>query len=632
MDSSRIHILIVEDESAHTEAIGRAFQTAKLNAEVQVADTLQEYREAIAASQPDIVIMDMELPDGKAVEVLSFPPESKLFPVVVMTSYGNEQVAVDAMKAGALDYVVKSPATFTGMPATVERCMREWKLLLEKKHSEQQWSSTFEAINNPIWLVDSDGRIINHNKASERLLNKTSKELDGHLCYEVVCNVSQSPGSHPFVRMIETRHRESDIIPLDSQWLEISVDPILDAAGRLLGAVHIVTDITEQKRAREALCESEERYRRITAMVTDYIFTVFIENGQAGQTVHGPTCIAVTGYSAEEFAADPNLWITMVLPEDREFVKNYASCILSDTDPGAIEHRIRRKDDAVRWVHKTLVPHRDSFGALISYDGIICDITERKRAEEDLLQSVQQLQETRDMLIQFEKEAAVGRLAAGVAHELLNPVSIISSGLQFLEEEILTESAKKDLLICRTQIQRIVKIIRDLYQSFAKKQELPLDGDLRHVIEVGLKMTEHRIREDRVQIEYTPPSEVIPVKMDIDRLVKVIVQLILNACDALLQTDQKRLILTIQHPIATGKSSSILLIVSDNGCGIFAGNMNNIFDLFFTTKDPGKGTGLGLSICKNIILEHGGKIHVEKNELGGASFIVELPLSCNATQ
>ena len=145
---------------------------------------------------------------------------------------------------------------------------------------------------------------------------------------------------------------------------------------------------------------------------------------------------------------------------------------------------------------------------------------------------MQQLQETRDMLIQFEKEAAVGRLAAGVAHELLNPASIISSRLQFLEDENLTEQARESVRICREQLQRIAKISRDLHQSSAIQPRMLVGGDLRDVIELSLQMTERRIKEDQVRVDYHPPPEVIPVKMERDGLLKVVVHLILNACDA----------------------------------------------------------------------------------------------------
>jgi len=104
--------------------------------------------------------------------------------------------------------------------------------------------------------------------------------------------------------------------------------------------------------------------------------------------------------------------------------------------------------------------------------------------------------------------------------------------------------------------------------------------------------------------------------------------LILNACDAVAMTSNraKRLIVTVQRQEVSSQCLSVHLTVADNGHGIPVGYLNRIFDPFFTTKDPGKGTGLGLYICRSIILEHGGTIRAENNYMGGASFIVELPL------
>jgi signal transduction histidine kinase len=230
------------------------------------------------------------------------------------------------------------------------------------------------------------------------------------------------------------------------------------------------------------------------------------------------------------------------------------------------------------------------------------------------------------MLIQFEKHAAVGRLAVGVAHEILNPAGIISSRLQFLEEETLSEPARENVRISREQLQRIVKISHDLLQSSTKKPTVLIGGDLRRVIEVGLQMTERRIKEDHIQVEYNPPSETIPVKMERDRLVKVMVNLILNACDAMMGNHSKRMIIAVYRPEVSSTRPSVRLIVTDNGHGILAGELDKIFEPFFTRKDPGKSTGLGLSVSKGIIQEHGGTIHAENNDMGGTSFIVKLPL------
>ena len=144
---------------------------------------------------------------------------------------------------------------------------------------------------------------------------------------------------------------------------------------------------TDSKGVAAALRESEKRYRRITEAITDYIFTVKVADGHPAETHHGSTCEAVTGYTTEEFNADPFLWIRMVPAEDHDIIRAQASEALSGHDPEPIEHRIIRKDGQIRWVSNSLVPASDGQGNLVSYDGLLRDITNRKIAEETLRES-----------------------------------------------------------------------------------------------------------------------------------------------------------------------------------------------------------------------------------------------------
>jgi PAS domain S-box-containing protein len=142
----------------------------------------------------------------------------------------------------------------------------------------------------------------------------------------------------------------------------------------------------------KSLQESENRYRRITEAVTDYIFTVQVKDGQPHDTVHGSACEAVTGYTADEFHTDPYLWIHMVPEEDRNIIREQIGRILSKQIPDPIEHRIVRKDGVARWVRNTAVPNYDRDGNLISYDGLIRDITDIKEAEVKREELVRELQ------------------------------------------------------------------------------------------------------------------------------------------------------------------------------------------------------------------------------------------------
>ncbi len=146
-------------------------------------------------------------------------------------------------------------------------------------------------------------------------------------------------------------------------------------------------EIAGRERMADALLRSEQRYRRITEAVTDYIYNVQVENGVPVKTSHGSHCVGVTGYTTEEFEANSLLWIAMVPEEDRPSVEKQSSLLLSGKNPEAIEHRIIRKDGTARWVRNESVPYFDSQGNLSSYDGLVRDITKRKRAEEALTES-----------------------------------------------------------------------------------------------------------------------------------------------------------------------------------------------------------------------------------------------------
>ncbi len=146
-------------------------------------------------------------------------------------------------------------------------------------------------------------------------------------------------------------------------------------------------ELTRRSRAQEALRASEERYRHITQCITDYIYTVTFSGGMPVTTQHGHACVVITGHTSEELAADPYLWITMVHASDRARVLEQTRSIISMREPLAVEHRIWRKDGALRWVRNTMVPRWDTHGILTSYDGLIQDITVEKSAQEAIRES-----------------------------------------------------------------------------------------------------------------------------------------------------------------------------------------------------------------------------------------------------
>ena len=148
--------------------------------------------------------------------------------------------------------------------------------------------------------------------------------------------------------------------------------------------VHTTVFMRERKQSEQAAQEYEQRYKRLVSAVTDYVYSVTIAQGRPVETAHGPGCEAVTGYTSKEFEADPYLWYRMIYNEDRAAVMAQAERVLHGETASPLEHRINHKDGRLRWIRNTPVPHKDDQGGLLGYDGMVSDITERKRAEQFL--------------------------------------------------------------------------------------------------------------------------------------------------------------------------------------------------------------------------------------------------------
>ncbi len=188
-----MNILLVEDDESHAELIRRAFQSQAESVALTIAATLREAQEAVAETTPDLALADLVLPDGKGVELLTAKGETGRFPIVIMTSHGDEEAAVDAMKAGALHYVVKSDKTLANMPQIAEGALREWRHLLERERaeaalhsSERRYRTLYDDTPSMFFTVGVDGGVVSVNRFAAEQLGYSVDELIGRP-YAALC-------------------------------------------------------------------------------------------------------------------------------------------------------------------------------------------------------------------------------------------------------------------------------------------------------------------------------------------------------------------------------------------------------------------------------------------------------------
>jgi signal transduction histidine kinase len=287
----------------------------------------------------------------------------------------------------------------------------------------------------------------------------------------------------------------------------------------------------------------------------------------------------------------------------------------------------RRKDGAEVPVEISLSPMTTPEGVVVI--AAVRDITERKRIEADLRSLNEDLARKREeaeraalalAARRAEKLAALGTLAAGLAHELNNPIGIMSSRIQvmLMEGEDLPASVRDDLEVLHRQTQRVARITQGLL-TFARSssgERAPVD--LNHVIREMLLLAEAQIVKGGVNVTADLAPDLPAILGDADTLQQVMLNLVTNARDAVESGGEIRI--ATRH---RDGDRTIELVVADTGRGIAPEDLTRIFDPFFTTKSA--GTGLGLSLTHGIVREHGGTIDVESAPGRGTQFVLTFP-------
>ncbi|MFP4129086.1 MAG: response regulator, partial [Desulfonatronovibrio sp.] len=273
--------------------------------------------------------------------------------------------------------------------------------------------------------------------------------------------------------------------------------------------------------------------------------------------------------------------------------------------------------------------YRHNRAALTNISRIICSHLDRialynrlEKRTEELSQTLWKNRQMNLKLIQAERLGAVGQLAAGAAHEINNPLAIISARSQLLQLKEKDEKRKRELELISDQIDRISKILSNL-MDFARPAPPSLqDADLHSVIDKVLELVENGYKKQGMSIEKKYSSDLVSIKADPNQLEQVFLNLFINAQHAMEKSGGK---LTITTSLSQDKKN-VSVRVEDQGEGISRENLKNIFDPFFTTKEEGKGTGLGLSTACGIINSHFGKLDITSQPGNGTQVSIELPV------
>ena len=270
----------------------------------------------------------------------------------------------------------------------------------DRQAAHQRVLDVIDFVPDATFVIDTRKRVIAWNRAIEEMTGVQREDIVGQGDYAyaipwygerrpILIDLLDAPDDEATFEHYDNVHRQGSAVVAETfipgfrggEGIYISdiAAPLIDPLGRRVGAIECIRDVSESKRAEAVVAASEERYRRITETITDYMFTVKVEGDRAVRTVHGPGCVAVTGYTPEELGEDPGPWLVMVVPEDRSAVIEQARAVLAGERFTPIEHRIVRKDGALRWVRSTPVPQYGPDGSLVAYDGLIQDITERRK-------------------------------------------------------------------------------------------------------------------------------------------------------------------------------------------------------------------------------------------------------------
>lgn len=516
----------------------------------------------------------------------------------------------------------------TILAGTAASALESASLYTQVLQAEADYRSIFENAGEGIFRRTTDGKFITANPAMAEILGCQSPDELMSEINEVASPLYVDPN-----RQIEWErrlHEDERIVGFESQyrrkdgglvWLSESARAVRNEEGAILYFEGIAEDVTERKRAEYELSESEERYRELVENARDIIYQHDLKGNYTSTNKAGQQ---LTGYSLEETLA-LNM-VDTVAPEYLEKAREMLRLKLAGETVTAYELEILTKDGSripveanTRLVYQNGVP--------VGVQGIARDITERKRLERALGESEEQLR-------QSQKLEAIGQLAGGVAHDFNNLLTAINGYSALALRRVGKDHPITPYLEeIKKAGDRAANLTRQLL-AFGRKQLLqPLALNLNDIVSDMIKLLKRLIGED-IQLVTKPGVTLKQIKADPGQLEQVLVNLVVNARDAMprggivtIETANTTLDATYaSRHLDAIPGEYVMLAISDTGTGMDQKTQSRIFEPFFTTKAKDKGTGLGLSTVYGIIRQSGGSIWVY-SELGtGTTFKVYLPL------
>ncbi|MHC4249602.1 MAG: two-component system sensor histidine kinase NtrB [Planctomycetota bacterium] len=367
-----------------------------------------------------------------------------------------------------------------------------------------------------------------------------------------------------------------------------------------------------EKGAAEVLRENALQHKALFDAAYDAMFILqgghFVDCNPRALELFGCTRDEVLGHSPFDFSPDAQ-------PDGQDSAVKGAKKIEAALDgtPQIFEWTHSRADGTLFYTFVSL--NRFELAGEDQVLAIVRDITERKQ-----LQAQVQHQE---------KVAAVGMLAAGIAHEIGNPLTGISMAIEALSDKYRDEYAQKKLRLIGEHLDRISKIVRQMSDFARKPNEERKPCAVGHIVDhaMGIARFDKRARDVELEVAMTPDLPAVLVSED--QITQVFLNLVLNAFDAMEENpeDRPRRITIGGRRAESGGQGVVYVSFTDSGPGISDDVAKRIFEPFYTTKKVGSGTGLGLAVSFRIVKEHGGTIHVASPPGQGAQFTVELPVA-----